>query len=101
MADYTIAADEIGAYEIKLTANTPVTIVFEAQAVRAGTTAHITVHDANTPVYARAGSTVTPRDPHAVMTDSGSWVGLPVSDRDGGPVAIVCASDALVSVARS
>lgn len=101
MADYSIAADEIGAYELNLNANEVVTAQFEAQNVKVGVVAHIIVHASDDPVYVRSGNTVEVRDPRAVVVDAGTWVDIPLSDREGASVALISASTAVVSVTRA
>jgi hypothetical protein len=101
MADHTIAADEIGAYELALTPNTAITIAFETQPVKIGVKAHVIVHAANAPVYVRTDNDVTPLDPKAVIVDPGTWADIPLSDRNGATISLVSVSAATISVTRA
>lgn len=100
MADYTVAADEQGVYEIALTANAPSTVTFAG--TDASVKVEIDVHTAASPVYVRPGTTVTVKDPKARVVPSGTWRDFNVYDwADTEKVSLICAGAATVSVARA
>jgi hypothetical protein len=100
MPDITIASDEIGAYELPLTANTVTTVAFQTQPTKVGVKAHVIVHTGTAPVYVRSNTAVTPLDPKSIVVDPGTWADVPLSDRDGASISLVTANTATVSVTR-
>lgn len=103
MADFTIAPNEVGAYEILLTAGNPVTVSISNPDGFAATKAQVSVHDASMPVYARPGNTVSVKDPQATVVLAGTWVDMQTTYQTGtaATLSIISAADATVSVARS
>jgi hypothetical protein len=99
MADYTITNEAFGAYEIGLTANTPVTVQLETRNQYALTTAQVMVHTASSPIYVRSGTTVTTKDPRSTVALPGSWVDIPVG-YETPTLSIISADDATVSVSK-
>lgn len=95
MADFTIAPDELGKYELALSAGTAVTVAVESN----GAPLQVLVHTATQPVYARAGSVVTAKDPKATMIMPGTWAEVP-QPLAANTVALISAAAATVSVTR-
>lgn len=101
MADHTIAADEQGAYEIPLEANTPTTIQVDARYGTQLGTLSVTVHNGTRPVYARSGNTVEVGDPKASQVSPYTWEDLYLNPNDGAVISLITAEPAVVSVARA
>lgn len=103
MADFTIAPNEVGAYEILLTAGDPVTVAISNPAGFTATRAQVSVHEASMPVYVRPGTTVSVKDPQATVVLAGTWVDMQTTyqSKDAAAVTLISAADATVSVARS
>lgn len=100
MADYTIAADNEGVYEITLDPGVVSTVTFAG--TDTSVKCEVTAHTAASPVYVRPGTTVTVKDPKSRVVPSGSWITFNVYDyADTEKVALVCAGAATVSVARA
>lgn len=100
MADFTIAHDAVGVYEIALTANTAVSIQFQAQNDFAYTTAQVLVITATAPVYARVGATAAVKDGRSIVVTAGSWVDIPVG-YGARTISLISAAPATVSVYRT
>lgn len=101
MADHIIHADEQGAYEIALDANTPITIQVDARYGTQLGTLSVTVHSGTRPVYARAGNTVEVGDPKASQVSPYTWEDLYLNPNDGATITLISAEPAIVSVARA
>lgn len=100
MADYTVAHDAVGAYELALTAGTPVSIEFKTQNDLAYTTAQVLVLTATAPVYARLGATAAPKDARSVVVTAGSWVDIPLG-YGNRTLSLVSTATATISVYRT
>lgn len=101
MADYTIAADEQGVYEVQLEAGTPIVVNFKSSNVNQQKSLQVNVHNSTAPVYVRYGDTVEVREPKAFVVTSGTWLSLADDYAAHDTVAIVSAATATVSVTRS
>lgn len=95
MADYTIAPDEVGVYELPLTANTLLTVAV-TETWRGQV--QVIAHTSAAPVYVRPGITVTVKDTRARVVPSGTW--LDVNCGTTGQVALISSGAATVSVTR-
>lgn len=103
MDSYTIEADQVGVYEILLTAGN-ITVVNIAN--RYGllfNRVQVGVHDASMPIYVKLGNTVAVKDPESSVVTSGTWMDLQTGYADSGAatIALISAADATVSVARA
>jgi len=101
MADYTIAADQVGVYEIPLTAGNTKTVAVKGRGFYITSSVQISVHDASMPVYVRLGSTVAVKQPTASVVTAGTWLDLTTGSGDDVTIALISAADATVSVARA
>jgi hypothetical protein len=101
MADYTIASDQVGVYEIPLTAGNVTTVTVKGQGYYITSSVQISVHDASMPVYARLGDNVTVKDPAASVVTTGTWLNITTGSGDDATVSIISAADATISVARA
>lgn len=103
MADHTIAQDQVGVYEILLTAGNPSTVEIINPAGFNATRAQVSVHEASMPVYARPGNKVSIKDPQATVVLNGTWVDMQTTyqSKTAATVTLISAADATVSVARS
>jgi len=103
MADYTIEPNQVGAYEIPLTAGNTTTVRLQTRGGNINHTVQISIHDASMPVYVRPGTTVTIKDPNASVVLAGTWIDLNTgyADESDNHVALISAADATVSVARA
>lgn len=86
----------MGVYEIPLTAGTAITVQAQGDGDRSVVVA---INSSTTPVYARAGSTVTVQDPYSVQVPPATYakVGSDITNT----IAIISASAAVVSVMAS
>lgn len=100
MADYTVAHDAVGVYEIALTANTPVSIEFQTQNQLAYTTAQVLVVTATAPVYTRVGAAAVAKDTRSIVVTAGSWVDIPLG-YGTRTISLISAQPATVSVYRT
>jgi hypothetical protein len=103
MADHTIQKDEIGVYEIHLTAGNTVTVDIENVYGFINNRAQISVHDASMPVYVKLGNTIAIKDTTAQIVNAGTWLDIQTgySDEPATTIALISAADATVSVART
>jgi len=99
MADHTIAADEQGAYEIPLEADTPITVQIDAQYRLLTGGIRITHHGGNKPIYVRVNETNV-GDPRATMIPAYTWEDIAIANIPTVTIALVSADAAVVSVAR-
>lgn len=103
MADYTIATDQVGVYEIPLIAGNTTTVAITRRGGYISNTVQVAVHDASMPVYARVGSAVSIKDPASSVVLAGTWLDMrtPYGDNNDATISLISAADATVSVARS
>lgn len=100
MADYLIEQDELGQYEFPVPADTVVTVDIEADPVLR-TEVQLIVHAGAAPVYAKRGTTVTPREKTSMILIPMMITPIPLEPAEVATVAVVSNADAVVSVARS
>ncbi|KPG86505.1 hypothetical protein [Frigoribacterium sp. RIT-PI-h] len=102
MADQTIGIEQIGAYEIPLTAGNVTKITIANRYSFVSNRVQISVHDASMPIYARLGNQVSIKDPNAQVIAPGTWLEMQTGYGDSGSsvVSLISAADATVSVAR-
>jgi hypothetical protein len=101
MANITIAADELGAYEIPLTAGQPTTVTVTSRGTASAQSVEVIVHKSDAPVYVQAGPTAQARSAKAQVVPTLTWStvsGLP-SGRDA-QLTLISDTAATVSVAR-
>jgi hypothetical protein len=103
MADYTIASDQVGVYEIPLTAGNVTTVTVANRYGSLVNRVQVSVHDASMPVYARISRTVSVKDPNSSVVLAGTWLELQtgLDQEELSTVALISAADATVSVARA
>jgi hypothetical protein len=102
MPDYTIKSDEIGAYEIPLTAGNITRVSVDNPDGFVVSRVQISVHDASMPIYARAGDTVSVKDPVSSVVTAGTWMDMQGTiNGKSSSIALISAADATVSVSRS
>jgi hypothetical protein len=100
MADQTITAAQEGAYEFPIEAGEVVKVTV-AMHGRDNDSLQIIAHAGNSPVYARLGGQVAPRDPAASLVMQGSWMDMSITYATYITVALTSASDATASVVRA
>jgi hypothetical protein len=101
MADYTIEPDQVGVYEILLTAGNVTTVAVKGKGFYITSTVQVSVHDASMPVYVQLGNKVTVKDPAASVVTAGTWLNLTTGSGEDATVALISAADATISVARA
>lgn len=103
MADYTIEPDQVGVYEILLTAGNVTTVRLSTRGGNISHTVQVSIHEASMPVYVRNGTTVSVKDPASSVVLAGTWIDLPTgyADETDNTVALISAAAATVSVARA
>lgn len=102
MADYTLTTDQTGIYEIPIGAGSIVTVAVPADTAFKLSRFQVIVNSADTPVYVKPGTAVAVKDRTSAQVVSGSWLDLdPTWSDTGQTIALTCASDAIVSVART
>lgn len=102
MADYSIGAEQIGVYEIPLSAGVVVTVQVANRYHPIQNRLQISVHDATAPVYAKLGTTVTAKEPGASVVTAGTWMDMQAGlNGSTSTIALVSAEDATVSVSRT
>lgn len=100
MADHNIGADDMGAYNITLTASQPATVEIATKYASLAYSVRVFAHNGNQPVFARLGNTITVADPKAMIIPIGSWIDIELGYTDTATISIISAEDATVSVAR-
>lgn len=101
MADYTLGAEQIGVYEIPLTAGIATTVQVANRYHPIQNRVQISVHDATSPVYAKVGPNITAKDPAASVVLPGTWMDLQAGITGSTTtIAIISADSATVSVSR-
>jgi hypothetical protein len=102
MADYSIGAEQIGVYEIPLSAGKTITVNIKPRYNLPIDGLQISVHDADHPVYVKAGTAVTPREQGAIVVSAGTWVTLPTSyNQTEATIALTSSGDAIISISRA
>lgn len=101
MADYQIDRDEVGIYEVALTAGQKCTIAIEGRGFYVTSNVQVTVHESTAPVYARIGNNISVQDQKAVVVPTGTWVDLTTGSGQDATIALITSGTATVSVARS
>jgi hypothetical protein len=99
MPDITVAAEALGAYEVPLTANTPQVLRFTQPAAHIRSGVQLMVHGATEAVYARVGTTVTVKDPKAIVALPNSWVDIALGYGTQS-LTVISAGDAVISVSK-
>lgn len=100
MADYTIALEEQGEYELPIAADAVVTVDVESDSALR-TQVQIIVHSGTRPVYAKRGATVAPREKGAIVIPPMTIAEIPLGVDPVETVALSSNADAVVSVTRA
>lgn len=100
MADFAIAADQVGAYELALPAGTQLHIAADNASGRYHRLQMQVIHHSGAaPIYVSTVGKVEPRDPRSVIVMPASFVEIPAPP--DGDVWLVSDQAATVSVLRS
>jgi hypothetical protein len=101
VADHTIGPDQQGAYEINIPAGQTVTVHVGYIDGTYATDVQVIAHNGTSPVYARIGDTVQPKQPDAYIVGQGNWTDID-HRVPNAPITIAIASetDAIASVVR-
>jgi hypothetical protein len=100
LADHTITADEVGAYNLELTAGQPVTVRIDTRYASLAYSVRVFAQTGDSPVFARLGDQVAVADPKALIVPIGSWTDIDLGYTDAATISIVSEDNATVSVAR-
>jgi hypothetical protein len=102
MAEISIAATEVGAYELVLPAGKPVSVQVQANGNVLLSSVVLTAHSGADPIYFTVdGTTPAPKSPTSLMIPVGMYREVPTRVDEKTPLKLVSASDAVVSLARS
>lgn len=101
MADITVTADQVGAYEFAIPANTTVTVEIAAPTIPIARPNVIElINHGTVPIYARRGNQVAVRDQFSRIFGPGEFDDFAVEYDGSLAIAITAAADTTASVRR-